>query len=167
MNSRVYYIDFDRLVLLLLPVCLRRPVMFALLKSLIAPVEYLYGVFMTFQKHCNYDLAHNSQVCYMEAALNDVFDGVTRRIRIEDQPAARESVYVYIEAEQQVLYIYAEGESLPSNEEQVYVPQSWESTVRYDFVVLLNGLVLTAGERSRMKAMINYYRIAFKRFLIG
>ena len=43
-----------------------------------------YNTFVTYRESVNYQLAHNGQVCYLQAMLNDFFDAAERRIRVVD-----------------------------------------------------------------------------------
>ncbi|GGH78109.1 hypothetical protein HNQ91_003948 [Filimonas zeae] len=54
----------------------------ALLYALLAPVNDLHTRFLAYVKNVDYRLRINYQVCYLEAALNDRFDYIDRRIRI-------------------------------------------------------------------------------------
>ncbi len=82
----VFDIDFSSTGLprYLTPVRLRLKKMLAWLQALASPVKYLYSVFTTNRQNNLYSLAHNGQVCYLQAALNDVFDPSGRGIFISD-----------------------------------------------------------------------------------
>jgi len=80
----LFDVNYGNLVTQQIPVRLRNGVMMAWLKALVSPVVYLKGLFDTNRANNLYNLAHNGQVCYLQAALNDVFDDVSRRIYITD-----------------------------------------------------------------------------------
>jgi hypothetical protein len=61
-----------------LPVRLRQAVQYAWLKVLVSPVVYLAGLFKVNRDANLYELAHDGQVCFLEAVLNDTFDPVVR-----------------------------------------------------------------------------------------
>src|SRR5580700_12255197 len=94
-----FNIDFDNVVWVNLPVRLRLPLQFAWLKALVAGPKYIYGLFMANRAANLYLLGHNSQVCYMEAALNDTFDNTLRRIYISDG-SAEDAVTVWLADEE-------------------------------------------------------------------
>ena len=83
----VFDVDFSSTGLpkYLVPVRLRQSKMLAWLQALVSPVSYLYGLFGINRKNNLYDLSRNGQVCYLQAALNDVFDATYRRIFITDE----------------------------------------------------------------------------------
>lgn len=155
MNNRIYNIDFKRFILLLLPIVLRRPKLFAFLRSMVTPIASLNVSFGAYREEVSYNLSHNSQVCYLTAMLNDNFDRQLRRIRVEDMERNRRT-YLYLREEQKPIYLGTEYIHLRSE----------FSDNGYDFRVVLNGVVLSEGEPARMRALINYYKLASKRYLI-
>ena len=99
--DRIYIIDYNKLVVWLLPTFLRKVKLFTWLQVLIAPIKELYSDFLKFRKRVNYKLSHNSQVCYLQKVLNDVFDTELKRIYIENG--------IFLQA----LYVYTPEEQLP------------------------------------------------------
>src|ERR1035437_5972871 len=77
-------IDYDRLLLWLLPPFLRKPVMLSWLTALITPIKSLYVDFVAYAAFSDYKLRGTGQVCSLIRVLNDRFDSTLRRIRIED-----------------------------------------------------------------------------------
>src|ERR1039458_5928951 len=88
-------IDYNGLVVQLLPVKLRNNKVIAWLKSLASQVIWLYNLFMANRTDNLYILAHDSQVCFLQAALNDVFDPVSRGILVVDGPF-EDPLYTYL-----------------------------------------------------------------------
>lgn len=103
---RLFQIDFDVLVLQLLPSFLRQKRLFALARAMVAPIGTLYERFMRSRDEHNYALTHNGQVCYLRAALNDAFG--TTHFDIFDFDDDRGE------------WLYAKSEDLP---EQLYVAE--------------------------------------------
>ena len=79
-----YDVSFSRLAVLLLPMCLRKPVLVALFRAMTAPVGRLHTELMRFRDDMNYRMRHNGQTCKLRAVLNDCFDNNQRRIRIAE-----------------------------------------------------------------------------------
>ena len=87
-----------------IPVMLRDNVMYSWLKVVCSPMTYVYNLFTANRSANLYNLSHNGQVCYLEGALNDLFDNTLRRIYIGDGPYD-EAVYVFLEAEEHPVYL--------------------------------------------------------------
>lgn len=150
---RLFKIDYHKLIRMLLPVRLRQPVLLAWLMVLLSPVMYVYRRFSAFRNDSLYYAGHTSQVVYMQAVLNDVFDSERRRIVIVDS-AAMAPLYVYQDEEVTPLYAYLESENKP-----LELPVIQE-TVTTDFSVLVPGDVIFTEKY--MRALIDRYRLASK-----
>ncbi len=156
----VFDIDYDRLAWQSMPVRLRKNVHFAWLKCLIEPVKYLFGIFKTNRTANLYSLAHNSQVCYLEAVLNDTFDPSNRRIFISD-PSYTDPIYIYKNIEAKPVFIdliteigthvipapdpiplYTEGETL-------FMAPSF----------IINVPMVVPFDTDRMKAVVDVYKL--------
>ena len=150
-------VDFDNAVWTYLPVRLRGNVMFAWLKALISPVKYIYNLFSNYQAKQLYFLAHNSQVCYMQAALNDAFDPNYRRIYITDG-ASESPWYLYNDAEGTVKYMGLDSEVGSAAYAPVYIFLDAETALEEGagFVVHVPAATLNVPY---MKAVIDRYRL--------
>lgn len=87
----MFNVNFGRLYMQLLPTFLRQPVIYGILRA--AQQRGLgatYNVFMKAREAHNYKLAHNGQVCYLRAALNDNFGGGFDILNVE-----REGEWLY------------------------------------------------------------------------
>ena len=100
----LFDIDYGALVPQMLPVKLRSAIMTAWLQCLITPVKWLYGFFSVNRTANLYVLAHDGQVCYLEAALNDTFDNTGRGIYITDGPF-RDPLFLYTVPEAKPLWL--------------------------------------------------------------
>ena len=154
----LFDIDYNALVWQNLPVRLRTPVQYAWLKCLSAPVKFLYNLFKANRKNNLYLLAHDSQVCYMQAVLNDTFDNVSRGIYISDG-LFHDPLFVYLVPEDKPLWLglvseegstpYADPEVLYTAGETVFLAPSF----------IVNVPVAVVFDVARMKALIDYYRL--------
>lgn len=152
-------INYDTLRVQLLPVRLRKSVMKAWLRCLVIPVKWLYNLFMTNRENNLYFLAHNSQIVYLEAALNDVFDPISRGIFIEDGPY-EDPLFTYLIPEERPLWI-----GLSSEAGTVAYPVPMALFTDAETSLLGNAFIVNVPsgvtfDADRMKALINRYRLA-------
>ena len=153
-----YDIDFPALIKMLLPVRLRKPVMQHWLQALTRPVRELYTQFYQNRASDIYTLSHNSQVVYLQAVLNDVFDSTGRSIYISDDFAA-DPLYVYLPAEAHPLWLGLDGE--PSS--VAYQVPAWlytrteTSYVSYHFIIHVPTAVTI--DMVRLNALVDRYRL--------
>jgi hypothetical protein len=99
-----YRIDFDKLILLLLPTFLRKANLFGFLKALIAPIASLHYRWSQMRDDNLEILKYNSQRCYMRGVLNDRYDNDLRRITISNT-SNRTQDYIYTEAENTPIFL--------------------------------------------------------------
>lgn len=154
MSKRIFHIDFDVLVEILIPTCLRLAKMKAWLKVLISPLKTLYSIFKANRENNVYELTHSAQVCHIEAVLNDRFDTAMRRIRVKDgirthpfwagNDADFNSEYAGNDGDADLSYAPHDAALLEGNDAVIEVP----SVVAFDV--------------SEMKALIDKYRLSGK-----
>lgn len=108
-----YDINIAKLAIQLLPMCLRGDKMKAFVKAFAEPLRYMREYFEAFRKSKDYRLTHNSQVCYLQAALNDRFDPLLRGIEILDGDGNNEGVILHKRSENNPLNIYERQEEKP------------------------------------------------------
>ncbi|PWA05477.1 hypothetical protein [Flavobacterium laiguense] len=149
-----YKIDFDRLILLLLPTFLRKSVLFGYIKALITPIASLHYKWEQMRAENLKKLSYNSQRCYLRGALNDKYDPDLRRITI-DGTLNIDQDYIYTPAENLDVYLrvmYLETEFNYANSKVDYlvnVPRDLMNTK-------LNEIVAT----------IEFYNLAGKQYQI-
>ncbi len=155
MNSNIFKIDYKRLVRLLLPTVLRNDVILAYLDSLVIPIKALHAEFSNNRSINLYKITHNGQVCYLRAVLNDTFDNELRRIKV-----AEGNIYP-------PNYIYTEGEKQNKYLGKIFIrPANEYGNFGVDFrVIIPDGFNLTANYY-QMKATIDFYKLASKRYKI-
>ncbi len=145
-------IDIKKLVVLLLPTFLRKRKMVAWLHSLVTPISFLHNDFMRKREKQLYEIKHNGQVCYLRKALNDEFDRKQRRIRILDG-FSKDREYIYTRAENKPRYIG----TMHLNPRRDY------GDTGVDFLV---EVPKETYDKIEMEAMIDYYKLASKRYHI-
>lgn len=159
--NKIYILDYRTLVIWLLPTFLRKANHIAWLDSLCTPLKEVYEAFLKYRDRVNYKLSHNSQVCYLQAVLNDAFDSQQRRIAIENGRFLQ-ALYVYTAEEQRPVYIgsqyiYTDEDLLSGNTDFVIkVPLE----LRPSGAIALEGLV------NDIKALTNEYKLASKTYNI-
>ena len=145
---------------------LRKAIMEAWVGVLLAGVQAVYEVFGTNRAANVYLLTHTSQVCYMEAALNDTFDESLRRIYIID-PYSDLLLYLAMRSETAALLPYEAPLWLGTRAETgttTYHSPRWLYTrdealvyIGFDFfIVMPTGL---GYDNARMNALVNRYRL--------
>lgn len=148
----MYNLNIDKLLVLLTPTFLRKPKVVAWLRMLAMPMHKLLYDFQQARQFDLYNLAHNSQVCYLRKALDDEFDSLLRRIHIEDgKQNAR--IYIYPRSANKPLYLkiflYQRGSYIDGG---------------VDFVVVLPRDL--EYDKYKLEALVNLYKLAGKRWTI-
>ena len=149
----MYNLNIDKLLVLLTPTFLRKPKVVAWLRMLAIPLHKMLYKFQQARESDLYNLAHNSQVCYLHKALNDEFDKVQRGISIED---GKQNVR---------LYIYPRSANRPLYLGKVYLYQRGSYIDGgVDFVVVLPRDL--EYDKYKLEALVNFYKLAGKRWTI-
>ncbi|WP_343744211.1 hypothetical protein [Chitinophaga sp.] len=157
--SRIYEIDFPKLVRLLMPPRLRKMRHVAWLLALCNPVNYLYQQFRRNRDANLYRLKITPQVVYLERLLNDRYDISQRRIKISDG-MIYEPVFLYQEIEQKPVYLWQESENKPL---YLYTEEEVGSNPVSFYVFTPRNLYFDENE---MSALINNYKLAGKTYKI-
>ncbi|MEM8506250.1 MAG: hypothetical protein AAF717_00410 [Bacteroidota bacterium] len=162
MYNHIFNIDFYRFVAMLLPTAWRRSRMIHWLQCLISPAVDLYNQFLQYRDAKIYEIEHTSQVFSIEMVLNDSFDQIQRRIRIED------GVYTF------PVYFYDRLDDLPvrfndrsANSPQRFFDRSNLGLFDVDFTVVLPlGLNLSNAEMIRLKSTVDLYKLPDKTYSV-
>jgi len=160
----VFDVDFNVLVRQLLPVRLRQAKTLAWLKSLIAPVKWIHAQFMANRQSNLYLLGHNGQVCFLQAALNDIFDPDNRRIFISD-PLFTDPVYTYLVPEEKPVFLglvseVGVGVIAAPNPVPLYKTSELYNGGGTSFVINVPSVLsLTPGQLARFTALVDRYKL--------
>lgn len=157
-------IDYSVLRVQLLPVRLRTTLIKAWVKCLVRPVETLYDKFMVSRAADLYRLSHNGQVCYLEAALNDMFDDLERRIFITDGPYI-DPLYIYQVPEEKPLIIGIDDEIGSES----YAPRwlfTTPETTEYTWAFFVNVPDGLSFDPDKMRALIDRDKLVGKTYNI-
>lgn len=155
MSKRIFNIDFDRLIVLMLPTFLRVTSVTAFIKAYQVSIKSVFGSFSNNRISNLYKLSHNGQVCYLRKVLNDSFDPRDRRIKITDGNSFQRE------------YIYTKAEAQPQYLGTMYLRQSNDfADTGFDFRVLVPAGFDLQSVIHQMNAVIDYYKLASKRYKI-
>lgn len=163
MSSRdnVYDINVRRLALLTLPTIWRRPIMGALIYAAVTPIARYVGELRAFRKEKRYRLTHNGQVCRLRGVLNDEFDPEQRRIDIEEgagvTPSEASRLWLREEA-RWIIVPRRAGRAVSVH------PEGFNGIGGYDFWVSLPEGLSDRIDDQRLRAIVNTYRLASRRF---
>lgn len=151
---KLFQINFNNLTIQLLPTFMRQPVVMAFVRAAMQPVFTLVDRFNISRNNNIYNLQHNGQRCYLRSMLNDAFDPDQRRITIDDT-IAYDWLYIYPESADQPLWL----------ETRLIASLQYTGIEGTDFTVFCNG-ACSVGSRPQMVALLNYYKLAGKRYSI-
>lgn len=165
--DNVYNINWRTFIILNLPVLLRQLKFIKLLEVFFKPIVWLHLEFLAFRNQALYKVNHNSQICYLQAVLNDIFDNTDRRIVIRNA-ILREPLWFYEPEENKPVLFYEESDNKPVyfREESEFIGDG------ADFLVLvpidlkptntqeLNAFIV------KMKGLLFYYKLYVKKALI-
>ncbi|NDP26466.1 MAG: hypothetical protein GZ087_03425 [Flavobacterium sp.] len=153
-----YKVDWDRLILLLLPTFLRKPVLFGFLKALVSPIgvtnESVHYRWERFRDDNLNKLSYNGQRCYLRKVLNDRCDANLRRITIGNT-AQLDQDYLYTTAENLDVYL---GTMYLENDFN-YV------SGLVDFLVNVPKVLKDSNE-NKIIALLEFYKLAGKSYKI-
>jgi hypothetical protein len=158
---RKYRIYLPNFIRMLFPGRWQKARLMAWLNAIIAPIKRMNADFDTARDEVLYKLAHGPQVVHIEAVLNDRWDNIDRRIKVEDG-AGFEPLPIYRDAETKTPpYIYKEAEGKPNP----YIYQEMEiDGVSIDFVIKIP--VAIVFDMDELKALVDTYRLAGKVYIV-
>lgn len=153
-----FRIDIDRLTVLLLPTFMRTAIVYALARAMVQPLSTLQGMFASHRASNLYNAGHNGQTCHLRGMLNDAFDPLLRRITIDDTER-HEFMFVYHETDDKPLWAEKEPAAV------LLVSERYATGEGVDFAATVPGDISIAA-RPQMVSMLNYYKLAGKRYTI-
>jgi len=167
MTSNIFNIDFDRLVIWNLATFLRRTVRVIWLRVITSPVGRTYEQLLLFREQSLYKLAHNSQIVYLQKALNDQFDDIDRGIRVRNSDIL-EPVWHYDTQDQKPVYYYD-----TTDEHPVYFrSQADFDRLNSDFEVVIPVALKPATQPEvdafelQIRLLVDYYKLYSKKYII-
>ena len=160
----MYKVNIKRLGLLTLPTWLRRPLVGALVYAGVQPLCRLLHELRAYRSATSYRLRHNGQVCKLRGVLNDEFDPALRRIEIEDSDSARnrEAAAVWLREMGRWVMVPRRGAGAASIHRE-----GFNGPGDYDFWVTVPEELRGAGTETRLRAIVNMYKLAGKRYAVN
>ena len=165
--DNVYNINWRKFIIENLEVDLRRVKTVKWLEVLFKPIIWLHIEFLAFRTQALYKVNHNSQICYLQAVLNDSFDNVQRRIIIRNA-ILKQPVWFYEPEEQKEVWFYE-----PEANKPVYFYEESEFLGDgADFLVLVpidlkpSNATEEIAFKIKMEGLIDYYKLYVKNYLI-
>lgn len=150
----MFEIDFKRLIALLLPSWVRRPLIFGILRAGSVGVEQIYNEFKNKRAWHLFRLTHNGQVCYLRGALNQSFGN---GFQIGTMKQEGEWLYAISEHGEQIKLAVSE----PGPDVPVLYSEQALNMAQNDFIVFVPS---KAWHRlAEIEAMVNRYKLVTKR----
>ena len=160
-NNNIYNVNWGKLLNWLLPEMLRKPKLLAFMNALVFPIQLLHIDLLRFKKQKEYQLSINSQVCRMQAMLNDKYDSGARRIYIDDGHLGN-SVYVFTAAENTHTWLFKSSENNPL---YVYNRNEIKGTAAH-FIVYIPTILNGNINIPELTSLVNIYKLPGKRWQI-
>jgi hypothetical protein len=138
----------------------------AWVKVLVSPSVFLHNAFNNYVNSERYKLSFNSQVIYLEHRLNDALDTNQRRIYIADTLDAQViQTVIYRKTDRQPSsLIFRKTDNAGANRAIIW--RKDDLNYDADFVVFIPIALNTEGSIREIKNIVNYYRVAGRRFVI-
>ena len=163
-SNGIFNVNIKRLALLTLPTWLRRPLAGALIYAGVTPLGRLLQELRAYRNATRYRLSHNGQVCKLRGVLNDEFDPELRRIEIEDRDSmeSREASTVWQREAGRWVMVPRRGTGAVSIHRE-----GFSGTSGYDFWVRVPEELRDSETETRLRAIVNMYKLASKRYAIN
>lgn len=160
-----YDVEYKKLAVLLLPMCLRQRTLTALLSALVTPVQWLSERFAEYRRLKDIRLEHNGQVCRQRGLLNDQFDPVARRIRVTDNETQNVAVIILRRLLHPVSRI--DGRAKAGYKALRIYRRGWEATGSVGFVIEIPRELRGTINEQELQAVVNTYKLAGTRYIIS
>lgn len=150
----MFEIDFKRLVALLLPTWLRRPLVFGVLRAGAAGVESVYSAFTDMRTGHIVRLTHNGQVCYLRGVLKYHFGA---GFKIGSVERDGEWLYAVTEGGEHIpVTVQEPGPGVP-----VLYSEQVLNMAQNDFIVFVPSRAWS--RLAEVEAMVDKYKLISKR----
>lgn len=159
--KRYYNTNYSYLATLLLPVRLRGVLTTALIRAMVQPLDRINDSFVKYRD--SLITSSSSQVCYLQAMLNDEFDFLDRRIKIRTTAIDLMSLITHdINTDKRILV-----PSASSNNRMLLNARYQIGSSLKDFeIVFPKGYTLSKSEQIKLKLIVNRHKLASKKYSI-
>jgi hypothetical protein len=165
--ENVYNNDWNNFIISNLPYDEIKPKTIKWLNVILKPIVRLHIEFLAFRNQALYKVNHNSQICFLQAVLNDSFDNIQRRIIIRNA-ILREPLWFYEPEENKPVVFYE-----PEDNKPVYFREETEFIGDgADFTVIVPDDIVPIDTQdfdifiAKMKGLIQYYKLFVKNGII-
>lgn len=148
--------EYRKIGWLNLPSVFRTPLAGAIAEVMMQELQLVHTRIMARNNDVMYKIEHTSQVCYLQAALNDAIDPIQRRIKIFDTVISSAVVPRLYERVYNSPIVLG---TIALNTREYYNIGS------YDFQVVV-PFDLSSDETNKIKAWLQFYKLAGKRYLL-
>ena len=148
----LFDVDIRRLGLQLLPMCLRKPLMGALVYAVTQPAAAELKDLLNYRREVNEEMRRNGQTCNLRRMLNDLFDPSRRGITIIDTSRSTGVT----------LGLRADGNTLTTP--QTLNSRGYGGSTDLDFAVRLPSWLHGKIDERQVSSMVRRYKLAGMRF---
>lgn len=148
----LFDVDLRRLALQMLPMCLRKPLMGALVYAVTKPIDLELNDMISYRNEVNEEMRRNGQTCNLRRVLNDLFDPQYRGISI-------------IETDHNTgvtLSRRADGKTMATP--QILNNRGYGGSSDLDFAVRLPGRLKGVVDERQVNSVVRRYKLAGMRF---
>lgn len=159
--KKYYNTNYSYLATLLLPVRLRAALTTALIRAMIQPLNRINDSFVKYRD--SLIKSSSSQVCYLQAKLNDEFDYLERRIKIRTTAIDLMSLITHdIKTDSRILVPSVDSKNRVLLNARYQIGSSLK-----DFeIVFPKGYTLSSSEQIKLRLIVNRHKLASKKYSI-
>lgn len=158
--EHVFNINYRKLVVLLLPTFLRRPLMVAFLHAAVAPVTSLHRLFMLNRTNNLYRLRMNGQVCHLRKVLNDAFPSVDGAIQIRDADRSGRWMFAHDQDTSDRASLNIEDAGTVFYDRAAIIEQA------AGFEVVVPVALKSPNNDTKLRVLLNQYKLLSKKYTI-
>lgn len=148
----LFDVDIRRLGLQLLPMCLRKPLMGALVYAVTQPASAELKDLLNYRREVNEEMRRNGQTCNLRRMLNDLFDPSRRGITIIETSRSTGVT----------LGLRADGNTLTTP--QTLNSRGYGGSTDLDFAVRLPSRLQGKIDERQVSSVVRRYKLAGMRF---
>ena len=148
----LFDVDIRRLGLQLLPMCLRKPLMGALVYAVTQPAAAELKALLRYRRDVNEEMRRNGQTCNLRRMLNDLFDPKRRGITIIETTRSTGVT----------LSLRADGKTLTTP--QTLNSRGYGGSSDLDFAVRLPSRLWGQVDERKLNSAVRRYKLAGMRF---
>lgn len=145
-------VDIRRLALQLLPMCLRKPLMGALVYAVTKAAAMELDDILSYRNEVNEEMRRNGQTCNLRRVLNNLFDPEQRGILVVE-PSHGTGVVLSMRADGKTLIIPL---ALPC--------RGYGGSTEVDFFVRIPGRLYGVVDQKQVNSIIRRYKLVGMRF---